>query len=472
MRSIVGATAAVLGLGVVATRAPAGEPTAPAPLTARVDPRVELVSTVFRLAGNPEWTQGAVPRYSAAVDAHFGKFRDHAVVRHAAALRRQHGVSFDAVAGFAVHLDDAFRLVVPAAKAADLDARWPPAEAEAFAGELRAFAKDADAAGFFRSQRELYDLTAKRLQALLDAKVEVAWFDRFFGARPRARFALEVGLLSGGGSYGPSVRRPDGTEELHCILGVWATDDDGKPVFADEVAPYVVHEFCHSYCNPIVDAHAAELLPAGRRLWRFVAEAMGAQAYGEPITMLRESLVRACVVRWTAATQGEEAAKREVADQEGRSFLWTEALARALSDYESLRAENPTLDRFVPAIARVLEAAAADLETRDAGAPHVVAMTPRNGATDVDPATTAIVVAFDRAMTDGSWAVVGGGPHFPEVTGSPSYDAAHKVLTIPVRLKPSWDYELWLNRGQFDTFRSEQGVRLAPVRVTFATRGG
>ena len=64
-------------------------------------------------------------------------------------------------------------------------------------------------------------------------------------------------------------------------------------------------------------------------------------------------------------------------------------------------------------------------------------------------------------MKDGNWAVVGGGPNFPEMSGKPSYDATPRVLTIPpMRLKPNWEYRLWLNRGQFNSFMSEEGERL------------
>jgi hypothetical protein len=82
------------------------------------------------------------------------------------------------------------------------------------------------------------------------------------------------------------------------------------------------------------------------------------------------------------------------------------------------------------------------------------------------------VVTFDRPMRDQAWAVVGGGPNFPKVTGPPSYDAARRVLTVPVELQPDWSYELWLNRGRFDSFQSEEGVKLPSVHVTFRTRGG
>jgi hypothetical protein len=96
-------------------------------------------------------------------------------------------------------------------------------------------------------------------------------------------------------------------------------------------------------------------------------------------------------------------------------------------------------------------------------------MIPANGATDVDPSLTAIQVTFDRPMKDGSWALVGGGPHCPETTGRPSYDSRRTTWIVPVKLKPEWDYEFYLNRGQYDSFRSAEGVPLESVHVTFST---
>ncbi|MBM4060537.1 MAG: hypothetical protein FJ265_05510, partial [Planctomycetes bacterium] len=110
------------------------------------------------------------------------------------------------------------------------------------------------------------------------------------------------------------------------------------------------------------------------------------------------------------------------------------------------------------------------LDAARAKAPKVVSIVPENGSQDVDPATKAIVVTFDRPMQDGTWSVVGGGEHFPKMVGKIAYDEARKVLTVPVELKPDWDYELWLNRGKYDTFRAEDGTPLVPVQVKFRTR--
>ncbi|MHC5003051.1 MAG: hypothetical protein ACYTJ0_07995, partial [Planctomycetota bacterium] len=42
-----------------------------ATLRVMVDPRVELMSLIFRLAGSPEYTQGRVPSYAVDADLHF-----------------------------------------------------------------------------------------------------------------------------------------------------------------------------------------------------------------------------------------------------------------------------------------------------------------------------------------------------------------------------------------------------------------
>ena len=222
-------------------------------------------------------------------------------------------------------------------------------------------------------------------------------------------------------------------------------------------------------CTKVVDA---------KQLFELTAEAMKKQAYGNGRTVLCESLVRACVVRYRAVVDGDKAAAEELAEQKRRSFHWTAELAELLAtEYEKNRKDFPTLHELgprlaaffrdqVPKLKAMLEKEKADLEK----APKVVSMTPANGAKDVDPATTALVVTFDRPMKDGSWAVVGGGEHFPGGVGKPSYDATRKVLTYPIKLRPDWSYELWLNRGKFDTFRSEEGVSLQPVHVKFKTR--
>jgi hypothetical protein len=107
-----------------------------------------------------------------------------------------------------------------------------------------------------------------------------------------------------------------------------------------------------------------------------------------------------------------------------------------------------------------------------AGPPKVVSITPTNGAAEVDPGLTEIKVVFDRPMRDQSWSFVSreeGDPHTPQIHGQIHYDATRTTWTAPVKLKPNWKYEFGLNDPDFRNFKSEAGVSLDPIWVTFRT---
>jgi hypothetical protein len=444
-------------------------------LEARVDARVELLSLIFRLAGSPEYNQpNAKSPYTDEVDAQFGKFRDHAVVRLARELRAQHGVVADAVMSMAVHLEDTQGLkpkLPLAPRPARLDERWPTKQAGEFLEQARSFVKEAGFNEFVGQHRQQYDVAAERLTRKLAERDYVGWFEKFFGARPGARFHVILSLLNGPCNYGVGVRYPDDREEITPIIGASKFDDNGVPVFSDADVSTIAHEFCHSYTNPFVDKYAKQLAPASESLFKHCESTMREQAYGTWKTMMYESLVRACVVRYVKAAEGKKAADDEARSNEKRGFRWTGKLAELLGEYETQRERYATFDAFMPRVVEFFNDYAKESGESAARAPKVVRMIPANGATDVDPALTEIKVFFDRPMTDKAWSVVGGGPHYPESAGDVSYDAEHKVFTMPVHLKAAWSYQFWLNHGKFNSFQSADGVELESVEVNFRTRG-
>ena len=437
-----------------------------------VDPRVELMSVIFHLAGNPEYNQGRVESYTKDVESHFGQFRKHRAVELARDLRRERGVSFDACMSMAVHLTDAYDLVekVPfSPRPESLDARWKTDEAREFLEAARRFVRETSFKSFVEKHRSLYSVTESRMKALLEKQGRLEWFDRFFGARPQASFAVAIGLLNGGCCYGPHCRHSDGKEELFCILGAWQTDKDGMPEFTGDMLKTVVHEFCHSYANPVIDRHEAELKTAGEKIFPQVAPAMRRQAYDNWKTMLYESLVRASTLRYVRQYDGAMAAWMETQREKVRGFLWIEGLSALLGEYEAHRDRYPTLESFAPRLVTFFHEYADKQAVPAAKQPKVVSMNPANGQTGVDPALATIEVVFDRPMRDGSWSMVGGGPKFPEMTGRPSYDAKRTTWSVPVKLKPEWSYHFRLNSDRFHGFQSEEGMPLEPLIATFTT---
>jgi hypothetical protein len=455
--------------------------TATPQLHVTVDPRVELMSLLFRLAGNDEYNKAKVPSYTADVEKQFNPFRDHAAVKLAGKLRQSRGVSYNAPMGLALQWTDACEpqlIVPPKAWPEAMDPRWRLKDATNFSAAARQFVKDSGFKGFLEQHQALYDTTVSRMGALMDKEAHLEWFQPYFGERPQAGFTVALGLLNGPCNYGGESWDAAGNEELFCILGVWDTDKQGLPVFRKELMRTVVHEFCHPYANPIILRHKSELDTAGRKLFRPVADQMRSQAYREASSMLCESLVRASVVRYLRHYDGPKAAEREIRLQQRLGFLWMQELSDLLGQYEAERDRYPTLESFSPRLVAFFNDYAKGFSAKtvaeaeqalDSRRPQVVSLTPTSGARNVDPALKAIQVVFDRPM-NGESNIGPGGPHFPEMTGQPHYDEQRITWTLPVKLKPGWKYEFYLNLpGDYQAFQSEEGVPLKPVLVRFKT---
>ena len=454
---------------------PAAEKLAKAPACrVAVDPRVELMCVIFRLAGNREYNLSSVRGYVDDVTKQFAPFRDHVVVKLAQKLHGTRGISYDAPMSMAVLLPDPGEMkdaafLTPWPKT--LDGRWTSDDGREFAAAARQFVKDASFQEFVEKHRKLYSLTESQLRTLLAKQTHLEWFNTFFGDRPGAAFVVVPALLNGPCNYGSSRRTADGREELYCILGVWYSNKDGNPRFTSGQVSTIVHEFCHSYANPIIDRHAAELQAAGEKIFPAVARRMNAMAYGNWKTMFYESLVRACVLRYTRHHDGAMAAWLATQRERANGFAWMEGLSDLLGEYETHRDKYPTLEAFAPRLVAFFNAYAkksAAKPSTNAKTPKVVSMTPANGATDVDPSLKTIQVVFDRPMIN-LWSMCGGGPDFPEIVGKPSYDAKRTTWTVHVKLKPEWEYHFALNAASYSGFQSAEGVPLELVEVTFKT---
>jgi hypothetical protein len=331
----------------------AAEPAETPPLRVQVDPRIELVSLIFYLAGNPEYGGGRVASYKQDAEKHFKPYDDHAVVKLARTLRNTRGVCFDAPMSMAVYLSDAEKLQerVPFDPRPDgLDGRWPLDGLRQFLGEGRKFAKESRFPEFLASHRPLYETIEARMKALLEKEAHLEWYDEFFGVRPQAAFLVVPSMLNGPSCYGAHCRLPHGKMEFYCILGVWQTDDQGLPVFSRGMLSTVVHEFCHSYANPIIDRNKAALQAAGEKIFPHVAAGLKRQAYGNWQTMMYESLVRACTIRHIRRYQGVVVAWTATQQEKSRQFVWMDGLVDLLGEYEAQRDRYPTLDKFAPRI--------------------------------------------------------------------------------------------------------------------------
>lgn len=103
--------------------------TAAAQMHARVDPRFELTSIAFWLAGACEYSQCGVPAYARDIDNHFLKYAEHPLIAFIRQIRIDYGIGYNAVSGTAdwLQINDGRVVLDPAYDAAEVaktDSRW------------------------------------------------------------------------------------------------------------------------------------------------------------------------------------------------------------------------------------------------------------------------------------------------------------------------------------------------------------
>ena len=446
-------------------------------LLPHVDERVELLSIVFRLAGNFEYNMSQLTRYTTDIDRYFAPYKNHAAVTAAAKLAKDNGVAFDAVMAMAVYLSPPPELapIVPFTDSVP-EARWGNENARTFVSVLRDFYRDTNFHAFFVAHRGLYDLADSRMTVLL-GQLDLAWYKRFYGTMPNAHFHLILGMNNGGGNYGPKVVYPDGREELFAVIGAGTKDDAGQPTF-DSPSLYlgsIIHEFNHSFINAVVRENWRDLGSA-ERVFNPVAPQMQRLAYGNPETMVYESLVRAAVILYFQS-HGSDATqtRHRIVSEQAAGFVWMDELCDLLGKYESDRERYPTFRSFFPVIVEFYNSLAPRIGSKiaefHARLVHVVRVEPfPNQAQDVDPDIKRLTIVFDKPLDPARGYSInygsGGKDHYA-ISGKPEFAPGAKAITVPVELKPDWSYSFVLTGLAFG---SPDGYPLETYEVSFKTK--
>jgi RNA polymerase sigma-70 factor (ECF subfamily) len=104
--------------------------------------------------------------------------------------------------------------------------------------------------------------------------------------------------------------------------------------------------------------------------------------------------------------------------------------------------------------------------------PVVVRTIPQAGTSNADPALAEIRVTFSKnMMTNQMWAFCQVSKETaPNLNGEPRYLEDQRTCVLPVQLEPGKTYALWLNQGEFDSFRDTQNQPSVPYLLIFETR--
>lgn len=439
----------------------------------KVDKRAELLSIVFRLAGNNEYNMDMYKGYVKDIHNHFDKYKNHPAIKFARNLREKNGVSFDAVMAMAIHLEQppSLKPIIPFTDSIP-EPRWGAKNSYKFVQLLQKFYVDAKCEDFFKTHEADYLKAEERFKVVFDS-IDLSWFKKFYGIVPDGKSIIIIGLGNGGCNYGVKYIYPDKKEDIYAFMGTWTTDSLGIPIYsAKDYLPILIHEFNHSFVNQLINTNLTQLENSGKTIFKQIETEMSMQAYGAWELMMNEALVRASVIMYMKKHNMN--IDYEMTDQLSRSFIWIKELVDLLDQYEKDRTTYPTLGSFMPQIIAFYQGIASNIITLKENyaktyLPHVTSIQPFvNNAMEVDPNITEIKVYFDKPLVNNYSFYYGdkGKKHYPliDVIG---FSDNFQAITIKVALKPNWEYQMVLKNYSFKT---KEGFHLEDYLISFKTR--
>ena len=349
--------------------------------------------------------------------------------------------------------------------------RWSKDDAIKFVRLLKTFYKDAKCEEFFGDNEALFQEVATRFRPAYE-KLDLNWFHSFYGEKDNENFNLVVSIGCGGGNYGTSYTLPNAKKEVFAIVGTWRIDESGMPVYEqNEYLPTIVHEFNHSFVNPLLIKYKESFEESGKEIYKaFEYEMSRQQAYGNWHIMLNEALVRASVIKYFidhGASESEIQTMQNIDQNKG--FMWMKGLVAELKKYDNQRGIYPTLESYIPNLSNAYKTFGEKISQFDAQRPKVVSITEfSNNDTNVNSQIKTININFDRALSGKGYSVnygKKGQQVFPKI-GNIYYTNDNKSVAMEVQLTPNQEYQFVLTGKDFKT---PEGIALKTYEVNFKT---
>ena len=313
------------------------------------DERVELTSAVFRLAGIPEYTDGEVVSYNAAIDEQFEDYKDNALFEYIRKLRNEDRLGYASVAAsaFYITIQDGKVSVDPTRDISDLTGKgkqWASdSKFRKYVRLLNNFYQESNFAQFYNSQAQAYSEQIEKAATLFD-NINGEWFANFYGVEfvaPRVYIAL------GNGKHNYFVNGVDGSYDI--VLGA------KRYYFIDTLLPVIIHEICHKYSNPITDAMYSDIEGDFATFLSDddITARLANIGYRDTKTVAIEWFTNLCTVMYlqdnVPLLAGYHAAKLR-----DNGFIWLPATIKSMEEYSTNRELYPALSNYAPKIVQCI----------------------------------------------------------------------------------------------------------------------
>lgn len=377
-----------------------------AQIKSKVDECFELTSIAFRMAEAPEYSRCGVPKYAKDIDSTFAPFLNHKLIQYAKDLRKQYGVSYNAISSAAACLEIRNGKVVlkrgiDISKISEVDKRWTPRTFNTFLKHLDDFYKKAKFRDFYTQHSDLYTAATQSLDERL-ATINIDWFESVFGEKLENPIVI-ASLTNGPSNY--AFLAPDKTKRFGIAVGA-GCDNKGEPAYSPGFVSIILHEFLHKYTNPRIYDNWAQIDSAAQKIYPYVKEYMYKIGYGSAQTTMVEWFDNLLVcIYFKEHPQIQKTinipAAHFIAEHQNRGFIWMERSVLFMQHFFSNRERYPTIDSFMPELVNFINYTADHfdqvLNEFNNRQPYVVDVFPISGST-ISSDLDSVIIRFSEPM--------------------------------------------------------------------------
>ncbi len=319
-------------------------------LTVTIDERIELLTTV-QLLSNYHWLTKADLDYKKDVYTVFDKFKNHqAVLFYKSISDRFYGYNpillmchyelpgFEKVGVF--NPEDSIALNYKINKDT----------LDTFVRLLKDFYTTTDFHAFFIAHQQYYDSIAEPIVTEANRMDYTGIIENHYGQK-NAAYKIVLSPLQMDAGFGPMIQSNNGNI-LYAIVGP-DYNSGLLPIFDKDVIfqELVIHEFSHSFCNPLIDEFYNDL-QQDSCLLKPIIKAQKEQGYGDWKTCLYEHFTRANEIILINLMYDKETAEDAYKKQvELEKWIYLKGLVPLLRDeYIKNRKKYKTLQKLMPKI--------------------------------------------------------------------------------------------------------------------------
>jgi len=319
-----------------------------------IKPEMELLSVLEFLGGCfPEFIITPFEfKYKDEIKRYFSRYRGHKCVRLYKQICNQ-GFNFDAPVKAILHLSSFpdMEVKIPFDEYLIRKARGKD-KLFILVKEISNFAVDTRFMDFFHLHKNFYSSLVGSIKKELKETYIVERLEEYFGFSQTSYTIIPVTLFCG--FFGPSIEDKDGKSHVFAIIGPTGIDNDRNPIFArDRTEFFCLHEFSHSFVNPIT-ARFMDRLKSYEHIFKPISEKMAKLGYFDWESCISEHIVRAIVGR-IYFSKDIEARKNLLEEETKRGFIYIKYIDKKLNEYEDLRERYSTFEDFYPELVDLWE---------------------------------------------------------------------------------------------------------------------